>query len=575
MSAIAGKKSGVCDKGFIADCTGRSLFNQVTVEDLIKITLPKMSFRFSNLTETQVERLDELGLEERNIKGKGKVWVGAVIGSEAAEVLRFGVTDNYAAMGGTISVKGISAINGIMRLITLSAQTLSLANDSVANPVKVAEYGSETTAVKVQRYSTETMAEKTTEKEKTDGISIPGRPSTTLIISTLPLPRVYGDFDNLSGLVSNGIFCPFEPNFSQTDRRAIHTLLSEFSCLCTEPESFDTFDKEFVEAWTTELCLTMEGEFIAHMIASLSLARRIGAKICFLVTGNLYEGSVLYGAKEFSFKLVGGTTFSSLKQADLVKDIEGYAFHSTTLRGLLEEVGIGEDVVPSKIKTMRQLRSIIMGQKGHALTADLEARIGKKLIFLNFREKPEPVNPSSLGKLLSFIHPTTPSVIPETVYLDRRAFFSKEPVVLALSMFGMYAPSPIISGSTLVLAVPPSSSKKPSNEPPSIQFCNKELSVSAKDWEGFLRGGSIVQPAQKIRRGRRFAGTDKTEIWGRMTTLAAAGISAKRNEADAQKVDRVAEKRNREDDADPKLAERKAKVVRQVDFSMFETAMTE
>jgi len=575
MSAIAGRKSGKYDKAFLVDVPSRYLFSQVLPADVIKITLPKMSFRFTNPTETQIERLDELNLEDRNVKGKGKVWVGAVTASEAMEVIEFGVSDSYAPMGGTISVRGIKAINDILRIITLSAQTLSLVNDHGSNPVKVVEYGDNFANTKLMRFSVETMSEKTTEAEKTKGFNVSNKAADVLIQCTSPLPKITGDINDLSAFLSHGIFCPFEPNFSQTDRRAIHLLLSEFSCLCTEPGSFDSFDENWVDVWTKELCLTMEGEFMSHMISSLSLARRIGARVCFLVTGNLYEGSVLHGAEAFSFKLVGGRTHSSLGRDELQADIEGYAFHSTTLRSLLEEIGIGGDVVPSRIKTMRQLRSIIMGKKGHALTPDIEATVAKKLVFLNFREKPESVNPSSLAKLLSYIHPTSPAVVPESMYLDRRAFFSKDPVMIALSMFGMYAPSPIITGQTLSLAVLPNSNKKPSNEPSSLQFCNKELSVSAKDWEGFIRGGSIVQPTQKIRRGRRFAGSDKTEIWGLLTTLAAAGISAKRSEAEAKRSDMVMAKRTRDDEPDTVVANKKANALAGLDFSAFEAMGTE
>jgi hypothetical protein len=575
MSAMAGEKSGTYDKAFAIDCPGRNLYLQTTSTDMIHITLPKLSFRFTNLTENQIDRLEEIGLEDRNIKGKGQVWVGTLTSTQAMEVLEFGVVDNYAAMGGTVSIKGIRAINDILKLITLSAQSLSLVNNSQEQPVKVIEYHTAFTSVALRKYSCSTMSEMTTKVEKEKGVSTGTKPSDTVILCKEPLPRIWGSMNELTNILSNGIFCPFEPNFSQTDRRAIHLLLSDFSCLCSESETFGIFDESFVEIWTKELCLTMEGEFIAHMIATLHLARKIGARICFLVTGNLYEGSILHGAKEFSFKLVGGTTYSSLKGTELIADIEGYAFHSTTLVSLLEAVGVGGDVIPSQIKTMRQLRTIVMGKQGHALTPDIEATVAKKLVFLNFREKPEAVNPSSLGKFFSYIHPSAPTVIPESVYLDRRAFFSKDPMMLALSMFGMYAPSPIISGQTLLLAVASNSSKKPSNEPPSIQFCLKELSISARDWEGFIRGGAIVQPGTKIRRGRRFAGTDKAEIWGRMTTLAAAGASAKRNENIAKRSDMVAEKRSREDERDEAVSDRKAKLTRGVDFSMFEPVMEE
>lgn len=573
MSVFAGRKSGLFNKGFFVDNPGRLLYTQVPNTDTISITLPKMSFRFANLTEAQEDRLDELGMEERNVKGKGRIWVGSLLSTHAAEVAKYDVLSDYSAMGGTVSIRGVQAIRSILQLVTLSAQTLSLANNSGRVSCHGVEYSSRS-AIAFHKYKTSDMSETTSEDDLAGKTNVTStNTGKTMILASDDFPCVSTTTDQLSGFVSNGIFCPFEPNYSQTDRRAVHLLLSDFSCLATEDETFEYFDEEMVEMWTKEISLTMEGEFIAHMIASLSLAKRVGAQICFLVTGNLYEGAVLYGAQEFSFKLVGGMVYGSMDNEALVKDIEKYAFHSTTLTEILQEAGIGEDVHPRQIKTMRQLRTLIMGKLGHALTPLIQATLGKKLLFLNFREKQETLNPSTMSKLLSYIHPTSPMAIPESVYLDRRAFFSTDTVELALSMFGMYAPSPIISGQTLVLAVPPGSPKKASNEPPSIQFCFKELSVSAKDWEGFFRGGAIVQPTQKTRRSRRFAGSEKSEIWGQLTTLAAAGISAKRNETSAKKNDKAAEKRDRDDNEAFVARDDKKSKMAGVDFSMFDSGM--
>jgi hypothetical protein len=570
MSAIAGEKSGSFDRAFQSDVPCRLIYPKVPREKVLQITLPRMSFRFGKLSDTQIERLDELGVEERNIKGKGKIWVGALNPLQAAELVEFGVSGDYAALGGTISVRGADAVNKILRLVSLSAQVLTLSADRTGTLFGVCTSG-DSQVMPFKGYTVSTLSESISNDDYGDDAGVEfeyKQLNPDLILARAPLPLIHGPRNDIVTADAHGIFCPFEPNYSGTDRRAVHTLLSDFSQIASDLENFDIFDKELCELWSSEVCLTMEGEFIAHMIASLSLAKRICAKISFLVTGSLYEGAVLFGADEFSFKLVGGMTYHSLETTALHEDIQRYAFHSTTLRDILRMSNIGDDVRTRDIKTMRQLRTIIMGKMGHAITPGYEATLKKQLIFLNFREKPEPVNPTSLGKLFSFIHPTAPAVIPESVYLDRRAFFSQDTVELALSMFGVYVPSPIITGQTLVLAVSPSSNKKTSNEPPAIQFCLKELSVSAKDWEGFLRGGCVVQPATKIRKGRRFAGTDKTQIWGSMTTLAAAGISSKKNENVAIRNDREVEKRDRDDGHDPRASDKRMKYDT-VDFSIF------
>lgn len=508
----------------------------------------------------------ELNMEERNIKGKGKVWVGQLDTREAAEVVSFGTVQDYASMGGTISVRGVSALNSIVRILTLAAQTLTaVCDNSSEGGVGIVEYGG-THKLSVKEYQSSDLVE-LIRKDKSE-LGIVFEATVTSVIARAPLSRIWGDTSEIPGVVSHGIFCPFEPNYSQTDRRAVNALLSDFSSLCTEPDSFETFDTELVEMWTREICLTMEGEFLAHMIACTSLAKRIGARVFFLVTGSLYEGTILHGTPELSFKLVGGTTYKSIGRNDLLEDIARYAFHSNTLAEILQEIGVGADELQvAAVRSMRQLRNVVMGRLGQAVSPQVEASIGKKLMFLNFREKQESVNPTSIARFVSYIHPSVPAAIPESVYLDRRAFFSRDATVVALSMFGLYAPSPIISGQTLLLAVPPNSTKSTSKEPNAVQFSKKELLVAAKDWDGFARGGSIVQPSNKIKRGVRFSGAEKTEIWGVLTGYAGAGVSAKRSENQASKKDKESEKRARDNENEG--PSKKAPAGTQVDFSMF------
>jgi len=568
MSSISGNKKGRFDVSFRSDASSRLLFPQVPSNECIHVTLPKMSLRFESLSDAQENRLIELGLEERTVKGKGRVWVGQLDSRSASEVVSFGTVKDYAAMGGTLSVRGIAAMNSTLRIITLGAQTLTLACGSVderSSGITEVIHGDTADALIVE-YSTGTMEEITADDEGNDTVLFPMEPATVLALRALP--KVWGSLEDMRGTITHGIFCPFEPNYSQTDRLAMSRLLSEFSMLCTEPEDFEIFDNEFVEMWTKEIALTMEGEFVAHMIACLCLAKRVKAKVFFLTTGSLYEGCILHGTEKLSFKLVGGMTYRALEQADLAEDVSRYAFHSSTLNSILEDVGVGEDEIrTSSIKTMRGLRTIVLGKLGQVVPPEKEASLSKKLLFLNFRERQESVNPSTMQKFLSFVHPTTPTPVPDSVYLDRRAFFSRDAVVVALSMFGVYAPSPITSGQTLLLAVSPNSNKTPSKEPAMLQFAKKELLVAARDWINLARGGSIVQPANKIKRGVGFRGTEKSEIWGYLVGYAGAGLSAKRSEVEASKIDQVIGKRDRDAETSGGRAGRETKTG--PDFSMF------
>jgi hypothetical protein len=571
MSAMAGEKGNDYTKTFRPDVPSRLLYPSMNPNHVIRISLPKMSFRFRELSETQENRLIELNMEERNVKGKGRVWVGQLNSHNAVEVAEFGTVQDYASMGGTVSVRGIAAITAILRIISIGAQTLTLAN-STHDPVTstcVIEYVTAATTLVGHEHRCSDMVEVNTEN-LAKGVAAKNGGCLFSILARQPLGRISGSAQDMPGIVSNGVFCPFEPNYSQTDRRAIHVLLSDFASLCTDAESFENFDHNLVEMWTKEICLTMEGEFIAHMIACLSLAKKIGSRVYFLITGTLYEGAILHGSAELSFKLVGGRTYKSIDQKALEEDITKYAFHSTTLNDIIREV-VGEGEVPlaSSIKSMRQLRNIVMGRLGQSITPQMEASIGRQLLFLNFRERQESVNPTTLAKFISYVHPSAPVAIPETVYLDRRAFFSKDTTVIALSMFGIYAPSPIISGQTMILAAPPGSNKTVSKEPNSVQFAKKELLVAARDWDGFTRGGSIVQPSNKIKRGIKFSGAEKTEIWGILTGFAGAGIAAKKSEANASKKDRESDKRQRDEDGDSGSGQKAPFVMAAIDFSMF------
>jgi hypothetical protein len=239
---------------------------------------------------------------------------------------------------------------------------------------------------------------------------------------------------------------------------------------------------------------------------------------------------------------MGGQVFESEGRSDILDDISKYAFHSVALREICDRLALGADIDPTKITSMRMLRKIVMGRKDFAISASDKLWLEKKLLFLNFREKPVSLNVTSLGKFISYIHPTGPTPIPADLYMERSVFFDPKEINNVLSMFGRFVPSPVTAGTAYTIAYAPGSTKKADTLPPVIQMAFKPIQTAGEDWLGFLRGGKIVIPQAKIKRGRRFAGADGVTVGSLLQGVANAAMAASKDQA---KVSRIlgAEKR--------------------------------
>lgn len=570
-SAMAGVVSGSFDKSFYPDSASKALWQNVPLTDCPPIDMPPVTIKFNgHIPSELVDLLTSEGFEERNIKGKGLTYDGKVTDRVRTALAAAQVESTFPPIGGSISVQTMMYFSYIRQMITCVAQSLDIACDARNAPnmsCQFIEYGA---------YDKKTVASykvsDNSEYKKSREISLSKLPADSAIteIVALRAPNaIWGkDLGVISGYLGHGLFCPFEPNYSGTDKRAFHNFVAAFYSVLLPPNDPMALN-EIGEAWTNEICMTMEGEFLAHMMATLILCKTIIAQPFFIISNGVYEGSIVHGSRSFSVSLMGGETYTSTDTNGLYDEWNKYAFHFVTLRKICTAAGLAEDEDISKIKTMRNLRETIYGRNGFAFTLAVKTSITGLLGFLNFQEKPEKVHLTSMKTFASFVTKTDPKPIPVSVFMDRSAFFETDHTLLALSMFGRFAPSPISHGTSYTVAVPPSSTSTASPEPTAnIQLIFKDLKVASKDWDDFFRGGHIVFPGPKLRKSRIFRGTEKSALWGVLKDLAASHLTAAKGEVIANRE--MSDKKRRDRDDGPEGSDRKkVKTFGDVSFAAF------
>lgn len=569
-SAMAGFTSKVFDKSFRVDTPSSPVWQAVALGEAIPVEMPNVTIKFDGDPSQQVKDLlvDE-GFDERTIKGKGLIFDGKVTDRVKEELANTAIETGFTPLGGSISVQTMGFFSYIRQMITCVAQALDIACDNRAGEnmsIAFVEYGA-TEKRSLSSHKVSDLSEISAKKELST-IKVIAKDVITEVVALRAPNPIFGDsIDTVRGYLGHGLFCPFEPNYSGTDRRAFHNFVAAFSSVLlprNDPQGLNAIG----DAWTDEICMTMEGEFLAHMMACLILCKKTQSQPYFIVSNGLYEGCVVHGSTEFSITLLGGDTFSSIDSNGLKEEFNRYAFHSVTLRKVCTSAGLPEDEDLSEITTMRKLRDVVYGRNGFAFPLSVKTSIEKNLGFLNFREKPVSVNLSSIRDFLSYIDRSNPVVPRNSVFMDRAAFFETDPHILALAMFGRFAPSPISHGTSYTVAVAPSSTQKVSNEPANIQFVFKDLRVAAKDWSDFLRGGSIVYPISKVKRSRVFRGAEKTALWGMLKDVAANAMIARKGEVAASREISAGKRKDRDDG--PEGSNKKPKTTfGQISFSAF------
>jgi hypothetical protein len=530
-SAIAGEINGDFSFAFHPDKDSAPLFKEIPAHHIVPMSSPPVSFKLEDSTDDIDEKLETAGIEVRVLKGKGRLYVGPINQEIAMLLDTLPVISDVVPAGGSISPNGLVIFSEIKKIVSTIAQGLDIACDRIKGKtgVRIIEYG-DYTKQKVSVHNVSDLSEKTKAKDTNVSMQPPNDVSSD-VIAFRSRNKIWGDVTELPPNLQNGLFCPFEPNYSAIDARAITSLLAEFHCVVAENGEFSSFEEKIIEIWRKELSSTTEGEFLAHMIAVLIFCKKVFAQPFFIISNNVYEGAVVHGAEEFEVRMMGGHTTKSLSRTALLEDINKYSFHTSTLMEILQRMKVvGADA--SKVTSMRHLRKLIYGANNFAIPSGELLWLEKRAMYLNFREKPEGVNIGSLRKFMDFINPSKSIPIPDSVYMDRAALTKTSDTEVAIAMFGRFAPSPIGSGQSYIVAVPSTQDQSKVSTPPmTLQFVIKELTAAAADWDSFKKGGKVAMQTLKTKRGRQFRGEDGKMVWTELKTLSLDSFKASREVA--------------------------------------------
>lgn len=382
---------------------------------------------------------------------------------------------------------------------------------------------------------------------KTDAAWLTGFPPTAdlrMFNSALPTRKYWGGASNVPQ--SPGLFLPFESNYSQADSEAITVFLKRFRGLCIDDVALsDAQVSDIMYDWNQEIAKTSVGERMAHMMMCLEIVCQSYNGL-YVVTrpGGEYEGCVILG--EVGLKQMGMKMVNELSAVQLEKELSDFGFHDMCLKRVLEIMKVEN---PPEVKTMRELRSIVMvdgmpsGQQKNA--------IEKLICNLSFDERPVPVNPSSLKATFELF--LSAESIPDTLYLGFENFFTEEKTRLILASFGDMAPSFSPGGirrrATLRNAKGTTGIQPYSPTPPKIlQVKSVPLSAAIPHWNVMMQTGIIACDFEnKIAGSRAFHGDFKGIVWKALNEFLDKTI-LEPGPAETQKKERV--KRRREDDTD-------------------------
>jgi len=312
-----------------------------------------------------------------------------------------------------------------------------------------------------------------------------------------------GDIPNASG-----IFFPFVSELSSYDTQTVPELIEHFlfqSLGVTAERQVERMDR-LRSDWGL-IGKTDAGVVLSHIGKTISLALRSQAR-CYPVfgEGNVYEGSVLSGARFF----VGmhGQVYRPLSYEKLQSEIGDFSTHTKSLEEImtLAELSIDEK---ASVTTMRKLRSVLLKKR---IGEDDRDKIRKLAVHLHFKEKFLAVNATTITKIISELLDS--AYEDEDLPMHHSVLFSTDKVLHLLSAFGYQAPSFVIDNCPKV----PLSGKPPTT----FVMRQKPLDIAVQDWKSIMDSKEIRNNPKNLSRANRdrsLVGNDKNQIWSELVKL--------------------------------------------------------
>jgi hypothetical protein len=536
-------------------------FTRIPLGDAIPFSLPPLSVAFSGNAPIGVqEDVEEMGgtFERISTSRKDTYLIPRPTISDYQKATTFPHIDqNHVAPRSHISVPSIVTFFKLQTRLTASVRHVNLVAQERENP-GVFEWVEDGDTVDRSNAGLRPVAEVPVspsamqqEEGQVDEVTTSWTigndemPHLLLNYDALRMDRVFfGGVDRLPQ--SPGLFIPFEANYSQSDVSGLTGYLQRYRGIFIDsPDNAMNEISDIMYDWTTEICKTLSGERMAHLMKCLEMAAQMYCGIYVVMRpGGVYEGSVLLG-EDIVVKQMGMKPAVASTAIDLEEELESFGFHAICLRRVLETMNAE---VTTEVGGMRQLRDIVMR---NGMPSGTQRNTIEKLIpNLSFDERPLVVNPNTLTSIFDLL--SSSGEIPQDLYLGFESFFDIGRTHLILAAFGEMAPSFSFGGTrlraTARVGKGTSQIDAYSTSPPAVlQTKAVPLKAAVPQWNSMMQSGIISTDTKtRVTGSRVYLAQAKASVWTSLGAFLDKTVIVP--ETAVPPVEAGSSKRRREDD---------------------------
>jgi hypothetical protein len=237
-----------------------------------------------------------------------------------------------------------------------------------------------------------------------------------------------------SAITTHGIICKFHPALAKPDPNLVTDVLGQYFLKAlgsSQTEQFDTF--KILKSGIAQLRLTRIGDEYAHLYRCIQLAIECQCGMVPFFSGSMYEGSILMGGEGallITPSLEAPVGF--LKQKDLIAEYQTVSTHGTALSDIANRFPAESRPAVTNVKSLVTLRGLCL--TGKFSKDDMEYITGRAADLMFESNESWVVNPANIKKSMMIISGSLP--ITPDIPITRHCLFSKDPVLLGLSVFG-------------------------------------------------------------------------------------------------------------------------------------------
>jgi hypothetical protein len=347
---------------------------------------------------------------------------------------------------------------------------------------------------------------------------------------------------NYQEIATRGIFLPYFDGLLLPDPASIITFIQLFSPLLGGGPATIAENVETVMSGWSSAASTTAGRAISHALYCINCAVTSGFSIRPVFIRGEYSGCVAFG-RTTAF-VVGSKTITSSPSDLLIEEIGGLLSHEMALEKICEIINDhrgGVKVTPNSFQTPRAIHIILITL---SLSPAESVSLRQQIKRLKFRQTFWSV--SDHNKVVSVVRAIIgkiPLPADAPILYPSDAMFTSEPILSALSAFGVIAPSLLGKETVISRTIHKDMYTgiiKPGNLS-GIPIFAKPLQEAYEDWSRLTKDGVVhFSHAGKDKMGRlRVKGMDGTipfdtnqerDIMGELLKLMAKGKKREREE---------------------------------------------